>query len=224
MTHRRWASARRLLATLVGLALLGPATARAVTEDETLLYRWRLDGFLGSVAAIFVPGGGEGELTLRHLPGGRVRSELTITAPERSDFFRYGAEWEPASGTTVRAWSSQLWRGEPKSKQAEVGQTGVIDIATAVHALRRDPVLVYPRGPERRRIGSETIATHHYAVRAVEVPGRRLWKGELDLWLADDPFATPVEILVSRSSARVRLELVERRVGPAATAARGGTP
>ncbi len=245
MTIRRSAPARlvllAVLLTVPSATLLAPARAASPAEDETLRYRWRLDGFLGALAGIFVPNDGDGELTVRHQPGGRLRSELTITAPERSDFFRYGAEWEPSTGTTVSAWSSQLWRGEPKSKQAEIGQTGVIDVATAVHALRRAPpsaprrleiwsdgklypVMVYPRGAEQRRIGGKTIACRHFAIRSINVPGRRAWKGELDLWLADDSFATPVEILVARSSARVRLELVERRVGPATEPVNGGSP
>ena len=43
----------------------------------------------------------------------------------------------------------------------------------------------------------------------------------MDLWLADDAAATPVEIVVARSSARVRLQLVER-VETADPTARGG--
>ena len=131
---------------------------------------------------------------------------------------------------TVRAWSSQLWRGEHKSKQAEIGETGIIDVATAIHALRRDPptgprsleiwsdgklypVVVLPRGIEERDTGDRRVRARRYAVRPVETPGRRLWKGEMDLWLADDAEATPIEIVVARSSARVRLVLVERVEG-----------
>jgi hypothetical protein len=38
-----------------------------------------------------------------------------------------------------------------------------------------------------------------------------LWKGSLDLWLTQDEAATPVEILVERGWAAVRLKLVENR-------------
>jgi hypothetical protein len=240
MSGRRLALPWLLLAAL---AAPPPARAQASPRDETLRYRWRLDGLLGAIAGLFVPSGGDGELTLDRLPGGNLRSELTITAPADAggDYFRYGAEWEPASGTTVRAWSSQLWRGEHKSKRAEIGDAGIIDVATAIHALRRDPptgprsleiwsdgklypVVVLPRGVEEREIDGRRVRARHYAVRPVEVPGRRLWKGEMDLWLADDAAATPVEIVVARSSARVRLLLVERVESAGAADGKGELP
>jgi hypothetical protein len=71
------------------------------------------------------------------------------------------------------------------------------------------PVLVVPHGSARRRLEGREVVVRHYVVRGIERPGRRLWKGGLELWLADDPAATPVEIVVTRSAARVRLELVD---------------
>jgi hypothetical protein len=240
MRGRRLALPVLLLATL---ATPGSTSAAASPRDETLRYRWRLDGLLGAIAGLFVPSGGDGELTLDRLPGGNLQSELTITAPADAggDYFRYGAEWEPRTGTTVRAWSSQLWRGEHKSKRAEIGDAGIIDVATAIHALRRDPpagprsleiwsdgklypVVVLPRGVEERDIDGRRVRARHYAVRPVELPGRRLWKGEMDLWLADDAAATPVEIMVARSSARVRLLLVERVATADSAPGRGEIP
>jgi hypothetical protein len=233
--------AARALPLVILAALVATAPARA-DGDETLVYRWRLDGFVGALAGLFVPNDGEGLLTLRHLPEGLVRSELTVTAERRSagDYFVYGAEWDPRSGTTLVAWSSQRWRGEVKSKRAEVGQTGVIDVASAVHMLRLDPpaaprrleiwsdgkfypVLVVPHGHEARRVGGREVEVRHLTVRGLQVPERRLWKGSLDLWLSAGPEATPVEILVARSSARVRLELLERREGAGASEG-GGRP
>lgn len=227
-----------LAAALLALGAVVPARAAG---DETLVYRWRLEGLAGVLAGLFMPNDGEGRLTLRNLAEGRVRSELTITAERRSagDFFVYGAEWDPRSGTTVRAWSSQRWRGEEKSKRAEVGQTGVIDVASAVHMLRLDPpsaprrleiwsdgklypVSVVPHGRELRRVDGRELELRHLTVRGVALPGRRLWKGSLDLWLTTGEEATPVEIRVARSSARVRLELVERREGIDEGKERGG--
>jgi hypothetical protein len=46
----------------------------------------------------------------------------------------------------------------------------------------------------------------------------------MDLWLADDAAATPVEIVVARSSARVRLLLVERVATADAAPGRGEIP
>jgi hypothetical protein len=228
---------RRALATLaLSLWLTAPAAAAV---DETLVYRWRLDGFLGALAGLFVPSGGEGLLTLERLPDGNLRSELRITSNERAggDYFLYGAEWSPATGSTIRAWSTQRWRGEEKSKRAEVGQAGVVDIATAVFVLRRDPpsaprqleiwsdgklypVLVVPHGVEHRHSGDRELEVRHFSVRGYRLPDRRLWKGQLDLWFAEDGAATPVEILVARSAARVRLVLVDSR--PAAPPAGEG--
>ena len=189
-----------------------------------------------------MPSGGEGTLTREQLPDGNLRTELRITSTAHpgGDYFLYGAEWAPATGTTIRAWSSQRWRGKEKAKRAEVGQAGVVDVATAVYVLRRDPpkvarqleiwsdgklypVLVLPHGVEQRRVGGREIEVRHFSVRAYQMPDRRAWKGQLDLWFADDGEATPVEILVARSSVRVRLELVESRPGGPDAGAAGAT-
>jgi hypothetical protein len=100
----------------------------------------------------------------------------------------------------------------------------VLDIASGIYAIRRDPptksrrmeiwsdgktypVVVIPLGNETRRIGKEKVATRHYSVRGVETPGQRKWKGKLDLWLTKDATATPVGILISRNLADVRMDL-----------------
>jgi hypothetical protein len=216
---------KTLLAAALAAALLaGAAPARA---SERLEYRWKLDGFVGAVAGLFVPSRGEGSLTRETLPNGRWHSELLITSSARDgEFFRYGAELEPASLTTVRAWSASRWRGKSKAKEADVEEPGVIDIVSAIQVLREDPpelprpleiwsdgrlypVLVMPHGTTHRHLDGREVPVRHYVVRGIERPGRKFWKGGLELWLADDPAATPVEILVTRSAARVRLELVE---------------
>lgn len=220
-------SRRAATFVLVALSLVGARAASAT--EETLQYRWKLDGFVGALASIFVPSGGEGVLSLAELPNGNLKSELLVTASERAkgDFFRYGAEWQPSTGRTVRAWSDLVWRGERKSKQAEVDQPGVIDIVSGILTLRRDPptaarrleiwsdgrlypVVVMPRGSERRTLEGQQVWVRHLTVRGLKIPGRKLWQGELGLWIADDPAATPVEITVERSGARVRLSFVKR--------------
>jgi hypothetical protein len=218
----------RALALTVAIVLAAPAGARELEEE--LVYTWRLDGFLGAVVGLFLPNHGEGLLTLERLDEGRRRGELLITsrAEETEDFFRYGAEWEVASGRTLRAWSRQRWRGEEKSKEAEIEDEDVIDVATAIFLLRSHPpeetqrleiwsdgklypVRVEPRESEWRTFEGETVQVRHLAVRPEQIPGRRVWKGELDLWLAGDAAATPVEILVAKKAARVRLQLIGRR-------------
>jgi hypothetical protein len=206
------------------LALLAASPAAA---EERLEYRWKLDGFVGAVAGLFFPSKGEGSLSRETLPNGRWKSELLITSEARDgEFFRYGAELEPASLTTVRAWSASHWRGKSKAKESAVEAAGVIDIVSGIQVLRQDPpalprpmeiwsdgrlypVLVVPHGTGRRTLEGREVAVRHYVIRGIERPGRKLWKGGLELWLADDAAATPVEIVVTRSAARVRLELVE---------------
>jgi hypothetical protein len=98
-------------------------------------------------------------------------------------------------------------------------------VASGIYSIRQDPpdkprrmeiwsdgkiypVVVIPLGTEHRKMkGGKKIAVRHYSIRGVEVPGRRKWKGKLDLWLAKDEAATPVEILISRNLADVHLEL-----------------
>lgn len=224
MPAMRRALARRLACWLAAALAAGPALAAGA---ERLDYHWQLDGFLGALAGLFVPSEGEGQLTRERLPNGNWRSELLITsaASKGGEYFRYGAELAPDDLSTVRAWSSSLWRGEERSKEAKVEQPGVIDIVSGIQALRRDPpeaprpmeiwsdgrlypVQVLPHGRTTKRIGGKVIPVRHLVVSGVEQPGRRFWKGGLELWLADDPAATPVEILVTRSAARVRLALL----------------
>ena len=143
--------APRLLFPLLAAVLL--AAPAAASGEERLDYRWRLDGFLGALAGLFVPSSGEGHLTRERLPNGNWKSELLITSTESksADYFRYGAELAPGDMSTLRAWSSSLWRGETRSKEARVEQRGVIDIVSGIQALRRDP----PSAPRPMEIWSD---------------------------------------------------------------------
>ncbi|HEY4563227.1 MAG TPA: DUF3108 domain-containing protein, partial [Thermoanaerobaculia bacterium] len=125
----------------------------------------------------------------------------------------------------IRAWSSYSWRGETKSKSSPIEQTGVLDIASGIYAIRQNPpdkprrmeiwsdgkiypVLVIPLGVEGRRMqDGRKMDLRHFSIRGIDVPDREKWKGKLDLWLARDDAATPVEILLSRNLADVHLEL-----------------
>lgn len=212
---------------LAALALAAPAAA----EDrvvEVLAYRWRVQGLLRGLGLFGIPGDGTATLTHRDVGAGRESVELHLIAePSRDgEYFRYGSERDRASGVARRAWSSYRWRGKERSKEAAIDQAGVVDIASAILSLRRDPprrprqleiwsdgrlypVLVTPmEGGSRRRHGAE-VATRRYAIRPLQLPQRRVWKGEIDLWLAADPAATPVMIHVERSLASVVLTLVE---------------
>lgn len=229
----------RLAPALLVCLSAGTSPAHA---DETLRYKWRLNGFVGALASLFVPGGGEGVLSFVPLAEqGIVRGELLVTSKEsdKGDYFRYGSEWTAPDGPTLRAWSDLVWRGETKSKRSEVEQPGVIDVVSAIHVLRRAPptaprrmeiwsdgrlypVLVLPRGVEKRRLEGREVQARHLEVLGLKVADRKPWKGDLHLWIADDELATPVEIQVERKGVRVRLEFVDR--GTAAPASGPPTP
>lgn len=195
--------------------------------NEEFRYRWQLRNLLGFVAGLFLPNEGEGSLTF-HRTNGHLKSELTITSPQAENgYFRYGSEIDVRTLQPIRAWSSYSWRGESKSKDEPVVEKGVLDVAAGIYAIRSDPpdkprrmmiwsdgkiypVVVIPLGIESRNLPQGKVRTRHYSIRGVEVPGQRRWKGKLDLWLATDGAATPVEILISRNLADVRMELMAR--------------
>lgn len=210
----------RLSVALTALVLL-PAGAGA---SEAFHYRWKLQGFLGALASIFLPSRGEGLLTVEPLEGGLMRGELTVTSRHSGtgEYFRYGADFRAEDGATVRAWSDLVWRGEKKSKEQAIEDPDVIDVVSGILSVRRSPperaermeiwsdgklypILVVPGESEPRTLGGRQVEARVYSFRGVALPGRPVWKGEFELWLADDEEATPVEILVSRRGAKVRL-------------------
>ena len=209
-----------LAGALASALLVDPAAA---LDNETLRYSWSLGGFFGTVARMFLPGRGEGTLTTRDGEAGTTEVELDITAPTvAGEFWRYGSAMDSSDWRTLRAWSSYRFRGRDGAKESDLGEESVIDIASGILLLRRDPptmprdmriwsdgkiypVVIQPRGTVSRRFGGRPQAVRHYAIRARKVPNERLWKGKLDIFLANDEAATPVEISVERSMARVRL-------------------
>ena len=220
------------LVVLALLAMMLPVTSSHASDrdGETFRYRWSLGGVAGVVAGLFLPSHGEGVLSYQPAGNGRITSELLITSEksDKGEFWRYGSEIDPGDGTSVKAWSSYLWRGEKKSKQQDIEVGGVRDIVAGIYMLRSDPpteprpmeiwsdgkiypVLVTPEGEETIKVGGRPVATRHYSIRGRRVPGGREWKGGMELWLAKDEAATPVEIRIERSMARLKLELVDSR-------------
>jgi hypothetical protein len=208
---------------LPSLSSFGEGSSRA---DEEFRYNWQLRNFIGAVAGLFLPNEGEGSLTFKTQANGHLRTELTITSEDSKagEYFRYGSEIDTSTLQPIRAWSSYSWRGESKSKSEDIEQRGVLDIASGIYAIRHDPptksrrmeiwsdgkvypVVVIPLGEETRKIGNAKVATRHFSVRGVQLPGQRKWKGKLDLWLAKDGASTPVGILISRNLADVRMDL-----------------
>lgn len=219
-----------LLLTLLALLVAGPwastAVAQPVRGDEEFQYRWQLRNIIGTLAGLFLPNRGEGFLTFKKDGNGHLRSELTITSAvaKQGEYFRYGSEVDTHTLQPIRAWSSYSWRGETKSKSAEITVNGVLDIASGIYAIRLDPprktrrmeiwsdgkiypVIVLPQEVETRTLDGKKIQVQKFSIRGFDSPNRERWKGRLDLWLARDEAATPVEILISRNLADVRMEL-----------------
>ncbi len=216
---------------LILAVLLIPSLGGSVEgppANEEFRYRWQLRNFMGAVAGLFLPRQGEGSLTFKRT-NGHLKSELTITSPQskQEGYFRYGSEVDVLTLQPIRAWSAYSWRGESKSKNEAVEEEGVLDVAAGIYAIRNDPptksrrmqiwsdgkiypVVVIPLGIETRQLPHGKVKARHYSIRGVNVPGERKWKGKLDLWLATDEAATPVEILISRNMADVRMELMSR--------------
>lgn len=214
-------------ATLLVLLALVAGTADATEPvSEEYRYRWHLGSLLGRVAGLFFPSHGDGLLSVTPGDDGRMTSELLITSEESAagEYWRYGSEMDPETGLALRAWSSYRWRGEEKKKEQEIDTDGVRDVVSGIWSIRQSPpeqprpmeiwsdgkiypVMVIPRGPESRTVDGSKVATHHFTVRGYDLPGKRRWKGTLELWLADDGEATPVEIHISRSLADLRLVL-----------------
>lgn len=222
---------RSRTALLAGFLLLSSTGVHAADpaklQSEEFQYRWQLRNILGTIAGLFLPNHGEGSLTFKPLANGHLQSELTITSDvaKQGEYFRYGSEMDPATLQPIRAWSSYSWRGETKSKSSAIDQTGVLDIASGIYSIRQNPpskarrmeiwsdgtiypVVVIPVGVETRHMkGGKKFEVRHFSIRGIDVPDRGKWKGKLDLWLARDEVATPVEIVLSRNLADVRLEL-----------------
>ncbi len=221
----------KILPALFLAILLFPSLGGSVEgppANEEFRYRWQLRNFMGAVAGLFLPRQGEGSLTFKRT-NGHLKSELTITSPQskQEGYFRYGSEVDVLTLQPIRAWSAYSWRGESKSKNEAVDEEGVLDVAAGIYAIRNDPptksrrmqiwsdgkiypVVVIPLGIENRQLPHGKVKARHYSIRGVNVPGERKWKGKLDLWLATNEAATPVEILISRNMADVRMELMSR--------------
>lgn len=215
------------LASIMAIMAVMPVLGQVRPQQaEEFQYRWQLRNFIGSLAGLFLPNQGEGSLTFRKDGNGRLTSELTITSTAaQGEYFRYGSEVDTRTLQPIRAWSAYSWRGETKTKSEPIEQQGVLDVASGIYSIRQDPpvkarrmeiwsdgkiypVVVIPLGNETRKMqGGKKVAVRHYSIRGVEVPNRRKWKGKLDLWLARDAVATPVEIQISRNLADVHMEL-----------------
>jgi hypothetical protein len=215
---------RKTVGFALGLALMAAGFAGAAPAaggaEEVIAYQWRLRGVGAFVAGFFLPTRGEGQLTTRALPSGRLHSELRITSKDaRGEYWNYGAEFDPQTGATSKAWSSYSFRGKQRAKKQDVAEPNVMDITSAIFRIRRDP----PTVPQRMRIWSDGkiywvlvsphgegpqngVRARHYLIQGLQIQGQTSWNGHVQLWLGDDEAASPVAILIDRGWAGVRLE------------------
>lgn len=200
------------------------------TVGEVLTYRWELKGALSFLAGLFFPDSGTGILTTEHPSVDVVRSQLRIVSEQSAsgEYWLYGAEIEPFSGETEEVWSAYKWREKESSKRQRLEGKSVIDVVSGIYGLRRDPpdeprrleiwsdghiypVIILPGQERSLQVCGRRTRVRPYSIQGLDLPDRRHWKGQLEIWLADDVQATPVRIVVDRGWARVRLDLSEAR-------------
>ena len=219
-----------MLALCLGLAgaVGAEPTLEPAADDEMLVYRWRVEGIKGLLLRLVGPGRGEGSLTTVLNERGHFETELHMSAERRrrGDFWRYGSAIDPATKRSLRAWTAQRIGKKSRSSEADLEDDDVIDLASGILLVRRDPptlrrrmriwsngklypVVIEPRGEGRREFRGRQVRVRVFSIRGYRVPGEREWKGGLELHLADDPSATPVEIFVLNKGVRARLRLDE---------------
>ena len=220
-------------ALLVGsLALTGAVGAetslQASSEDERLVYRWKVEGFKGLILRLVAPSRGEGSLTTVLNDEGQFETELHMSAKSRrkGDFWRYGSSFDEQAGRSLRAWTAQKIGDKARDREADLEDDDVIDLASGILLVRRNPpkqrrkmriwsngklypVIIEPHGVGRAEFRGQETRVRRYSISGYRVPGEREWKGGLELVLADDESATPVEMFVLNKGVRARLELDE---------------
>ncbi len=219
-----------MLACFLALAATASAepTLTATAAGERLVYRWKVEGMKGIILRLVAPGRGEGSLTTVLNDAGHFETELHMSAEKRraGDFWRYGSSVDPVAKRSLRAWTAQKIGDKKKSGEADLEGEDLIDLASGILLVRRDPptlrrrmriwsngklypVLVEPRGEGHADFRGRRAKVRIYSIRGYRVPGEREWKGGLELHLADDASATPVEMYVLNKGVRARLRLDE---------------
>jgi hypothetical protein len=214
------------------------AAAAARLDGEVYRMKWRLRGFLGALAGLFVPNSGDALLTFVPREEGRQEIQVLITTPgHEGEYFLYGAEIDETEQATTEIWSSYLFRDSGREREQRIEQENVIDFASAIYHLRRNPprapirmtiwnqgktypVEVRPLKPERRKISGTKTEVQGYAVRGVSVEGQPAFKEKFTLYFSRDAASTPLEIAGKRGWVKLRIQLVEEDVRKLAAGAR----
>lgn len=203
------------------------AKRSAAAGGEAVHLRWRLTGFLGLLAGLFVPNDGNALLTFDPAPEARTRIQLLITAPKRDgEYFLYGADVNSDSGAVAAVWSAYAFKKDSGTKSQRIDEPNVLDFASAVYLLGRNPpkkkivwsvwnrgelfaAEIEPLPPEKRRINGERVAVQGYAVRGADVPGQRTFEEKLFFYFTADDDPRPLEILASRGLIHLRMRVVD---------------
>jgi hypothetical protein len=199
-------------------------------DGEAFEMRWKLSGFLGALVGLFVPNHGDALLTFVPGDDGKERITLLITTPKREgEYFLYGAEVEPDSGTTAAVWSAYRYKDKAKGRETEIDEPDVIDLASGIYHLRLDPPTetiratlwndgdrylaeVEPLEPERRKISGHKLEVQGFRVRGVKAPGQKYFEDTFTVYFTRGGRGTPVAIIGKRGMLRLRIELIEEQI------------
>lgn len=205
------------------------AAARSAAErgGEVLQLEWKLGGFFGVLAGLFIPSSGKALLTFVPAEHERTEIELLVTARERKgEYLLYGASIEESSGSLASVWSCSEFRGKYEAREQDIQGESYIDYSSVIWQLRWHPpeeptrmtiwsegkiypAEIEPLGPSRRKIRGEKLDVRGYLVRGAKVDGKRSFNDSIYVYYALDDDATPVEIMGKRSFVKVRILLVE---------------
>jgi hypothetical protein len=207
------------------------ARAASAAGGEAVRMHWKLGGFLGPLAGLFVPS--RGEATLTFVPSGEeTEITLLVTSSKREgEYLLYGASVAEATGAVRSVWSSQKIRDKMKQREQVIERTDLVDYASVIYRLRWRPpdrpsqvtiwsdgkiypADVEPLGPSTRKISGEKIEVRGYSVRGAKIDGKRAFKDRIQVYFARDATATPVEIVGGRGFINVRMSLAETHGTP----------
>lgn len=207
------------------------AAANASRKNgEVYHMEWKLGGFLGALAGLFVPSSGDALLTFVPADEKRQEVQVLITAPKREgEYFVYGAAIDEQTESTREVWSSYVFRDSGRHREQQVEQENVIDFASAIYHLRRKPptapirltiwnqgktypVEVRPLKPERRKVSGTKTDAQGYEVIGIKVDGQETFKEKFTLYFARNADSTPLEISGKRGWVKLRIQLAEKDV------------